>query len=136
VIHVISDNDCRSLNAGLSPADRRHFESRFRAWRSSGTSSRAATVLALAGCDTAEEVARLGRSHFEGLPNCADRTLAELADLAGWPPPRRTAADAIAAALAMGLGPVEAREAAADALSALRRAGFVIVAAQQQEARP
>ena len=75
------------------------FSQRLVAWQRYGLSFRAAAVLANAGCDTPEQVTQLGRSYFEGRPNCGEHTLAELAELAGWPPKRPTAVDAIAAAL-------------------------------------
>lgn len=124
------------MNAQPLSADaRRHFESRFQAWRRNGTSTRAANVLALSGCDTAEEVAQLGRRYFEKLPNCAEKTLAELSEIGNWPPRRSTVADIIATALSLGLGAEESREAAIDVLSSLRCAGFAIVATRRGEAR-
>lgn len=105
------------------------------AWTARGLSARAASVVALAGCDSVEEITRLGRAYFEGRPNCARKTLAELAALAGWPPRVATAADAIAAALALAIDdPTEAHEAATDVCIALRRSGFVI-SAKRTEAR-
>lgn len=105
------------------------YPHRFMTWRRRGLSTRAATAVAIAGCDTVEEITRLGRAYFEGRPNCAKTTLAELAAIAGWPPKFETAVGAIAAALALSMAdPEEAREAAADAIIALQRSGFVIVA--------
>jgi hypothetical protein len=105
---------------------RRLFPRRFEAWQTSGLSARAAAAAALAGCDSVAEIARLGRSYFEGRPNCAEKTLAELAALAGWPPKPRTALDTIAQALSMAMDPHEAREAAADVMSSLRLDGFTL----------
>jgi hypothetical protein len=95
-------------------------------WQAAGLSARAASVVSLACCDSVEEIARLGRAYFEGRPNCAAKTLAELATLAGWPPKTRTPADTIAAALTLAMDADEAHEAAADVMSALRKSGFVL----------
>ena len=104
------------------------YHRRLTAWHASGLSTRAAGALATASCDNIDEVTRLGREYFEKLPNCAAITLQELAILAGWPPPRATAAEAISAALLLSIhDPDEAKEAATDALIALRRAGFAVV---------
>lgn len=120
----------------LSSDTKRNFDPRFRRWREAGVSVRGAAVLALAGCDSVQDINVLGRSHFEGRPNCAAKTLAELAVLAGWPPKAGTAVDAIAAALQMAVrDPDEAREAATDALIALRRSGFVVLASRQAGTR-
>jgi hypothetical protein len=106
----------------------RLFPARFVAWQRRGLSSRAASALAAAGCDSIADVARLGRSYFEGRPNCATKTLSELAVLAGWPTKHRTAVDAIAQVLEMAIDDAEeARELATDAFIALRRSGFVVV---------
>ena len=111
------------------------FPRRFVRWQRAGLSARASSAVALAGCDTVEEITRLGREYFEGRRNCATKTLAELAALAGWPPKVATAVDAIAAALALAIDdPDEAREAATDAVIALRRGGFFI-SAKRTEAR-
>src|SRR4051812_23426585 len=82
------------------------FNDRVAAWTAAGMSFRAATVLANAHCDTADEVHRLGRAYFEGRPNCADKTLAELAVLGNWPPKHQTitAIEAIACALGLSIG--------------------------------
>jgi hypothetical protein len=102
---------------------------RFDLWRARGQSARAAAILAQAGADTAEDVRRLGRAYFEGRPNVGAKTLEELALLAAWPPVCRTAADAIAASLALTISsPEECLDAATDALIGLRRAGFVVTA--------
>lgn len=102
------------------------FPKRFARWQSAGLSARAASAVSLACCDTVEEIARLGRVYFEGRPNCADKTLAELAAICGWPPKSRNAIDTIAAALSIGMPADEAHEAAADVMSALRKSGFVL----------
>lgn len=125
--------DARAAPPPQTKQSRHLFPRRLAAWQERGLSFRAAVALATAGCDTAEEVARLGRSYFEGRPNCGERTLAELAKLAGWPPKRRTAVDAIAGALSMAMDPDEAREAATDCLMALRRNGFVVTTSRQVE---
>ena len=104
------------------------FPHRLAAWRRHGLSSRAAGVLANACCDTVDQVAKLGRSYFEARPNCGNRTLDEIGNLAGWPCAKRTAVDAIAAALALSMDPEEAKEAAGDAIIALLRSGFIISA--------
>ena len=96
----------------LSPRAGRLFPQRFMAWRQRGLSARAAGALASAGCDTIEDVTRLGRTYFEGTPNCASKTLAELAVLADWPAKPRTAIDTIAQALGLAIDdPDEARAA-------------------------
>jgi hypothetical protein len=103
-------------------------------WRSHGLSVRASGVLANAGCDTVDEVTQLGREYFEAQPNCAERTLAELEKLAGWPPKRQTVVDTIATALALAIGDrEEARETAVDVAIALRRSGFILVADRGQK---
>ena len=113
----------------LSPHSNRFFPRRFMAWQHRGLSVRAAGVVALAGCDTVEEISRLGRDYFAAQPNCATKTMAELALLAGWPPRVDTAVDAIAAALSLAINdPEETREVATDVMIALRRSGFVISA--------
>jgi hypothetical protein len=123
------------MSTTLSQRTTRLYPHRFVAWQREGLSARAASVVALAGCNTIEEIGRLGRSYFEGRPNCAEKTLAELAALAGWAPKRATAVDAIAAALALSIpDPDETREVATDVMVALRRSGFVITT-KQQDAR-
>ena len=115
------------MMSAQAPKIGRMFDQRKEYWRSRGLSVRAAGVLAGAGCDTVEAVARLGRPYFERRPNCANRTLAELEKLAAWPPRRQTVVDAIAAALSLTItDPEEAKEAAEDTVIALRRSGFVI----------
>jgi hypothetical protein len=110
----------------LPSATSRLFPKRFVRWQAAGLSARAARVVSLASCDSVEEISRLGRAYFEGRPNCAAKTLAELAALAGWPPKTRTPVDAIAAALTLAMDADEAREAAADVMSALRKSGFIL----------
>ncbi len=107
----------------------RRYPDRFASWQNAGLSARAASVVSLAGCDSVEQIAALGRPYFAAQPNCAAKTLAELAQLAGWPAPRNTAVDAIAAALGMVINdPEETHEVATDVMIALRRSGFVIAA--------
>lgn len=114
---------------GPAPIGGQRFQRRFDTWRARGQSARAAAILALAGADTVEDVRRLGRAYFKGRRNIGAKTLAELARLGAWQPVCRTAADAIAASLALTIpDPEECREAAMDTLIGLRRAGFVIVA--------
>jgi hypothetical protein len=104
-------------------------------WHAQGLSFRAAAAVTHANCDTADEVARLGRDYFEGRRNCSTVTMQALATLANWPSKRQTAVDAIATALAMAIAdPAEAREAATDAVIALRRSGYVL-SARRTEAR-
>jgi hypothetical protein len=124
------------MAARPAPSRANHlFPYRFAAWQRRGLSARAAGALASAGCDTLEDVARLGRSYFEGRPNCAGKTLSELAALAGWPPKPRSAVDTIAQALGLAIDdPEEARETAADVLSSLRRDGFVLTTRRRAEA--
>ena len=114
----------------------RHHHRRFTVWHASGLSTRAAGALAAAGCDNIDEITRLGREYFEKLPNCAATTLQELAILAGWPPPRATAVEAITAALLLSItDPDEAKEIATDALIALRRSGFAVVMSRSAPGR-
>jgi hypothetical protein len=103
-------------------------------WQERGLSARAASSAALAGCDAADEIPRLGRSYFENQPNLRSKSLAQLADLAGWPPKRRTVVDTIAAALALGMDPQEARETATDILAPLGKAGFVLAVSNRARA--
>lgn len=116
-----------SATQAQSPQTMRLYPGRFAVWQRHGLSARAASAVSLAGCDTVEEIALLGRAYFERLPNCAEKTLTELAKLASWPPKRRTAVDAIAQALELAISnPEEAREAAADVMASLRKAGFIL----------
>lgn len=116
-------------------AIRRHYHHRLEAWRETGLSARAAGALALAGCDTQEDITRLGRGYFVRLSNCAAKTLAELEALAAWPAKPLTAVETITAALLLSINDHdEAREAATDALIALRRSGFVVVATRSAPA--
>jgi len=102
---------------------------RFNRWKAEGLSARAASVLALSGCDTVVDVQRLGRDYFERQSNVGAKTLAELNRLAAWPAACRTPADAIAASLALTISsPEECLDAATDALIGLRRAGFIVIA--------
>jgi hypothetical protein len=110
----------------LSSSTDRLFPLRFAAWQAQGLSAHTASAAATAGCDTAEEIARLGRVYFESLPNPGEKSLQQLADLAGWPPKRRTAVDTIAASLALGMDPQATRETATDVLTSLRKARFVL----------
>ena len=90
-------------------------------------SSRAASAVAKAGCDTVAEIASLGREHFGSRPNLGVRSLAELEKLAGWPPKRMSAVDTVTTVLRLAIGdPEEAREVAGDVLMALRRSGFTV----------
>jgi hypothetical protein len=74
--------------------------------------------LELAGVDTPEQLARLGRSFFEGRKDVGPKTLEAIERLAGWPP--RTAQDAIARALRLSIpDDEEATAAAGDAICAL-----------------
>jgi hypothetical protein len=95
-------------------------------WKANGLGPRAASAAALAGCDSIEEITRLGRTYFEKRPNLGPKSLAELAAIANWPPRLGTALDTIATTLAMGMDPAEAREVATDVLTSLRTAGFVL----------
>jgi hypothetical protein len=110
----------------LSPFARRLFPFRFAAWQAQGLSARAASAVATAGCDTAEEIARLARVYLKSLPSLDERPLQQLADLTGWPPKRRTAVDTIAASPAPGMDAEEGRKTATDVLTSLRKAGFVL----------
>jgi DNA-binding IscR family transcriptional regulator len=86
----------------------------------------------MAGCDTVEEIARLGRGYFQSLSNLGGKSLQQLADLTGWPPKRRMAVDTIATAL--GVDPQEARETASDVLTPLRKAGLVLAVSNRARA--
>ena len=118
----------------LSPSARRLFPLRFAAWQAQGLSARAASAAATVGCDTAEEIARLDRVYFERLPNLGEKSLQQLADLAGWPPKRRPAVDTIATSLALEIDPEEARETATDDLTSLRKAGFALAVSNRARA--
>jgi hypothetical protein len=112
-----------------APEINRLFLQRRDRWRSQGLSMRASGILARAGCDAIEDVARLGRAYFETRSNCGCHTLAELAVLGGWPPKSRTMVDVIATVLRLAVADAgEAREVAQDVALALRRAGFVVTA--------
>jgi hypothetical protein len=117
------------MSAALSQRTVTLFPHRFAAWKNRGLSSRAASAASVAGCDTAAEIALLGREHFEKMPNCSSKTLQELAVVGNWPPKRQSPVDAIAASLALAIAdPAEAREAATDAVIALRRSGYMLSA--------
>jgi hypothetical protein len=105
-------------------ANARLFPHRFEMWQTNSLSTQAAA--ALAGCDTVEEIARLGHVHPEILPSLDEKSLQQLADLTGWPPKRRTAVDTIAASPAPGMDAEEGRKTATDVLTSLRKAGFVL----------
>jgi hypothetical protein len=47
-------------------------------WRAQGLSTRAATVVAAAGCWSWRDLRKLGWRYFEGQENCGKRTLTEL----------------------------------------------------------
>lgn len=116
------------MSASLSQQCHRLYPRRFAIWQEHGLSVRAASAVAVAGCDTVADIARLGHAYFEAQPNCGAKTLAELAALSGWEPDRRTAVDAIAAALSMSINLKETRDVATDVMIALRRSGFTIIA--------
>jgi hypothetical protein len=122
-----------SATQKIATADaRRTYPRLFQLWSSRGLSPRAASALALAGCETVEQVTNLGRAWFQR-PNIGAKTLAELSTLAGWPPEHRTPVDAIAASLGLSIpDPEAARDAAMDAVIGLRRAGFVIAAKRSE----
>jgi hypothetical protein len=105
------------------------FPQRLAQWRAQGLSFRAATALAHASCDTADEVARLGPCYFSRRPNLGPKTQQELAALGNWSPKRPSPIDAIAASLALAIAdPEDAREAATDAVMALGRSGYMLSA--------
>ena len=88
---------------------------------------RTSGILAGAGCDTIDDVARLGRPYFEARPNCGTRSLTELAELASWPAKPHTMVDIIGTVLALAItDATEVREVAQNVALALRRAGFVL----------
>jgi hypothetical protein len=120
------------MSSSLSPRTDQFFPQRSAPSRGLGLPARASSVLALADCQTVEDVRRLSSSYFNGRRNCGKQTLNELAQLAGWP--RRTPVDAIATALLLAIrDPEEARETALDVLSAIRRSGFVLAASKRVE---
>jgi hypothetical protein len=124
-------------NPLVSGQGSRLFPHRLDYWRRFGLSFRAASALASTGCDTVEDAAKLGRIYFAGRPNLGRKTLQELAVVLGFSPERKTAIDAVAAALAMTIAdPDETREIATDVLIALRRSGFVVVAPRTAPRRP
>src|SRR4051812_3047234 len=99
----------------LTPEIDRNFRQRFLLWAERGLPTRAATVLADAGCDTYDDVQRLGREYFEVFTGCGKKTFQDLAIFFGWPPKVGSAVAAIAAALALSLSdPEQARDAAED----------------------
>lgn len=104
-----------------------NFQSRFEAWQRKGLSSRACSVLALAGCNTVEQVRHLGRAWFERRPNVGIKTITELQKFAGWTADRKSPVDVIAITLRLSIPDIaEAREAAQDTVLGLERAGYVI----------
>ena len=125
---TISDNrNVADLQASLSPAMVRTFAARFTEWQRRGLSARAAGAVALAACDSIEDVSRLGRSYFAKLPNCAEGTLNELGRLVDWAPGRKEAVDAIARTIGMAISdPDEIRAVAQDIMVSLKLAGFRI----------
>jgi hypothetical protein len=109
----------------LAPAINRLFAERRALWRARGLSMRTSGILAGAGCDTIDDVARLGRLYSR--PNCGTRSLTELAELAGWPAKPHTMVDVIGTVLGLAIADAtEVREVAQDVALALRRAGFVL----------
>jgi hypothetical protein len=132
---VRSDRVCGSRLASGQAS--RLFPHRLDYWRRFGLSFRAASALASTGCDTVEDAAKLGRVYFAGRPNLGRKTLQELAIVLGFSSERKTAIDAVAAALALTVAdPDETREVAIDVLIALRRSGFVVVASRTTSRRP
>jgi hypothetical protein len=115
----------RTASFGVGQSSRL-YPRRFVSWQQRGLSARAASAAALAGCDTIDDIAALGRARFERMPNIGAKSLAELAALAGWPAIPKTAAETIASTLEMALSPEEAREVATDVMSSLRRSGFLL----------
>ena len=116
------------------------FASLYRRWFETGCSVRAAATLANAGISEASQIAEKGRAYFRECRNCGPTTVAQIGKLiGGWPPtPRKSAQEAIAAALLLSLPADqhdEALDMAGDAISALYRCGFVIVLKAREERR-
>jgi hypothetical protein len=111
----------------VAPAIVRNFTRRERLWRGRGISPGAATVLALEGIDTIEQMNDLGRKHFDSLYNVNFRILQELEEVSDWSPKIRSPTDAITRAFLLTFRDSEtARELAMEAIFSLRRSGFVI----------
>lgn len=120
---------------GAADTNRLLYPKLFMQWSKRGLSPRAASALALAGCDTVEQVTALGRQWFQEKPNVGVKTLNELARLAGWSDEPMTPAAAVATALQLSIpDPEAAQEAALDCLISLRRAGYVIASRQSAPA--
>src|SRR4051794_8678754 len=100
-----------SAQARSSAVDLQYFHARFASWKSQGLSTRAASILALWGCDSVADVQRLGRCHFDRQRNLGAKTLDELSRLAGWPSVCPPSADAARSAPANS-DPTECRESA------------------------
>jgi hypothetical protein len=100
---------------------------RFDAWLATGLSCRASVALVRSGCDTAEDVARLGKPYFIANRKLGLKTLEEIGVVGGWVAKKASVTDVIAAALLLSISdPEEAQEAALDVLSGLHRCGFVL----------
>ena len=115
-----------------TPASDRRFATLYRVWADAGCSVRVAAALANAGISEASQIAEKGRAYFRQRRNCGPITVAHIGKLiGGWPSaPRKSAQEAIAAALLLSLPADQHNEAldvADDAISALYRSGFVIV---------
>ncbi len=111
----------------LAPTINRLFAERCALWRARGLSMRTSGILAGAGCDTIDDIARLGRPYFEVRPNCGTRSVTKLGELAGWPAKPHTMVDVFGDVLGLAIGDTtEVREVAQDIALALRRAGFIL----------
>jgi hypothetical protein len=122
----------------IRPTD--SFATLYRRWFDTGCSVRAAAALANAGISEASQIAEKGRAYFRQRRNCGPTTVAHIGKLiGGWPPtPRKSAREAIAAALLLSLPADqhdEALDVAGDAISAMYRSGFVIVLSAREERR-
>jgi hypothetical protein len=127
-----------TTSASNRPTD--SFATLYRVWADAGYSVRAAAALANAGISEASQIAEKGRAYFRQRRNCGPTTAAHIGKLiGGWPPtPRKSAQEAIAAALLLSLPADqhdEALDVAGDAISALYRSGFVIVLSAREARR-
>jgi hypothetical protein len=127
-----------SETSSIRPTD--SFATLYRRWFDTGCSVRAAAALANAGISEVSQIAETGRAYFRQRRNCGPTTVAHIGKLiGGWPPtPRKSAQEAIAAALPLSLPADqhdEALDVAGDAISALYRSGFVIVLSAREEQR-
>jgi hypothetical protein len=128
-----------ATSASNRPID--SFSTFYRVWADAGCSVRAAAAaLANAGISEVSQIAEKGKAYWRQRRNCGPTTVAHIGKLiGGWPPtPRKSAQEAIAAALLLSLPADqhdEALDVAGDAISALYRSGFVIALSAREERR-